>query len=234
MKKQIEKRFILKIAISVIFTFVALLSVKFLVDYISLKYYSKKNEDNRIEYMKTVAYYNLVKSQVKFYNDIINISDYIKRNDFLHEEINHYDLALTIVQEAYRKKIDPYLVLAIIDIESDFKHSSESIKGAKGLMQVKVDTAKYIAVKEDLKVSTNRLKRDPLINVKLGVSYYAYLLNKFDGNHKYALIAYNLGVNKVYSLMTQKINLPKSYYYKVYNKYKYIAKLYNQEIIPLQ
>lgn len=234
MKKQIEKRFLQKVALSVIVTFVALLFFKFLVDYISLKYYSKKSEDNKIEYMKTVAYYNIVKSQVKFYNDIINISDYIKRNDFLHEEINHYDLALTIVHEAYRKKVDPYLILAVIEVESDFKHNSESIRGAKGLMQVKSETAKYIAIKEDLKVTTKKLNNDPLLNVKLGISYYAYLLNKFEGNHKYALIAYNLGINKVYSLMSQKINLPKSYFYRVYNRYKYIAKLYNQELISLQ
>ncbi|MGC8768011.1 transglycosylase SLT domain-containing protein [Calditerrivibrio sp.] len=180
--------------------------------------------------MKKITYHNLLKNQVNFYNDVINISDYIKRNDFYHNEINNYELALAIVQESYKKKLDPYLVVAIMDVESDFRADSESIKGAKGLMQIKDDTARYIAVKENIKVSTRRIN-DLLINVKLGISYYSYLLKKFDGNHKYALIAYNIGVNKVYSLMTLKINLPKSYYNKVKDRYNFITKLYQK--VPL-
>jgi len=233
MKNQLEKKFHIKVALSVVVTVILVLAIKFGVDYFTLKYYEKKNEKNKIEYMKMLAYHHYTKNQVKFYKDIINISDYIQKNKFYHDEVNSYDLALTIVQESFRKKLDPYLILAIIEVESDFEHSSESVKGAKGLMQIKPETARYVLVMEDIKASSKNLKKDVLLNVRLGIVYYSYLLKKFDGNHKYALIAYNLGVNKVFSLMSQKVNLPKSYYHKVYSKYKSIAKLYNQNMMQM-
>ncbi|MGB9730704.1 MULTISPECIES: lytic transglycosylase domain-containing protein [Calditerrivibrio] len=230
MKMESKISFWVKFLISIAITIVLLFLVKVGVDYFTFKYYLVRKEKIELEYMKKITYHNLLKNQVNFYNDVINISDYIKRNDFYHNEINNYELALAIVQESYKKKLDPYLVVAIMDVESDFRADSESIKGAKGLMQIKDDTARYIAVKENIKVSTRRIN-DLLINVKLGISYYSYLLKKFDGNHKYALIAYNIGVNKVYSLMTLKINLPKSYYNKVKDRYNFITKLYQK--VPL-
>lgn len=230
MKMETKISFWVKVLVSVAFTIVLLSLVKVGVDYLTFRYYLTRKEKIELEYLKKITYYNLLKNQVNFYRDVSNISDYIKRNNFYHDEINNYELALAIVQESYKKKLDPYLIVAIMEVESDFRPDGVSIKGAKGLMQIKDDTAKYIAVKENMNVSTNKIN-ELLINVKLGISYYSYLLKKFDGNHKYTLIAYNLGVNKVYSLMTSKIDLPKSYYYKVKNRYNYITKLYQK--VPL-
>ncbi|MCX8084778.1 MAG: lytic transglycosylase domain-containing protein [Calditerrivibrio sp.] len=229
MKIQTKKNLFIKIVFSIVLTICLLLLFIGLYDYLSYRYFTEKQKYNQLRYMETVSYYNIVKRQVKFYNDILNVSDYIKKNDFTHSEINSYDLALAIVKEAYVKKLDPYLVLAIIEVESDFRYNSESIRGAKGLMQIKSDTARYIALKEEINASTSKLKKDPLMNIKLGVAYYSYLLDKFNGNHKYALVAYNLGANKVFSLMSQRINLPKGYYNKVVKKYREITKFYGQK-----
>jgi len=45
------------------------------------------------------------------------------------------------------KQLDPYLILAIIEVESNFKYKRESTMGAKGLMQIRTPTAFFISQK---------------------------------------------------------------------------------------
>ncbi len=47
-----------------------------------------------------------------------------------------------------RFDVDPYLVLAIIQVESGFEEGKNSNKGAIGPMQIMPDTAKWIAKKQ--------------------------------------------------------------------------------------
>lgn len=235
MKKQFEKKHFLKVIIPVSVTVIFLLISIFLYDIISYIYYSKMINYNKIEYMETLSYHRYIKKQVDNYNNIIAISDYLKRNNFFHNEINSFDLAVTIVKESSHKNLDPFLVLAIIEVESNFDHNSRSVMDARGLMQIRNPTALYISKIENIKISSSSLKTDPLLNIKLGIAYLRHLIDKFDGNYKYAIIAYNLGVNRVYSLMSSNINLPKSYYYKVISTYKKINNLYkHREIKQLQ
>lgn len=180
MKMETKISFWVKVSVSIAFTIVLLSLIKVGVDYLTFRYYLTRKEKIELEYLKKITYYNLLKNQVNFYRDVTNISDYIKRNNFYHDEINSYELALAIVQESYKKKLDPYLIVAIMEVESDFRPDGVSIKGAKGLMQIKDDTAKYIAVKENMNVSTNKIN-ELLINVKLGISYYSYLLKNLMG-----------------------------------------------------
>src|SRR5512140_3486538 len=46
-------------------------------------------------------------------------------------------LARTIAEEANGAGFDPLLVLAVIDVESDFEQASVSPAGARGLMQIR-------------------------------------------------------------------------------------------------
>ncbi|MCA1933000.1 MAG: lytic transglycosylase domain-containing protein [Calditerrivibrio sp.] len=235
MKKQFEKKHFSKVVIPLSITVVFLLISVFVYDIISYMYYNHKMNYNKIRYMETLAYHRYIKKQVNNYNNIIAISDYIKRNNFFHDEINSFDLAVSIVKESSNKNLDPFLVLAIIEVESNFDHNSRSTMDARGLMQLRNPTALYISKMENIEISSSNLKTDPILNIKLGIAYLRYLIDKFDGNYKYALIAYNLGINKVYSLMSANINLPKSYYYKVISSYKKINNIYkHQELKQIQ
>ncbi|MBW2123132.1 MAG: lytic transglycosylase domain-containing protein [Deltaproteobacteria bacterium] len=66
--------------------------------------------------------------------------------------------------------MDPALVLAIINAESEFEHSSVSHKGAIGLMQLMPSTAARLGV-------------DPYDieeNIKGGIKHLGFLLSRFD------------------------------------------------------
>jgi len=117
------------------------------------------------------------------------------------------------VKEAKANNIDPYLILAMIKVESSFKANSLSHKGAVGLMQLIPDTAYYISEQiNDISISHSNDLYDPVLNLKIGINYLAYLRKKFDGNLKYAIIAYNIGPEKLRQIIKQDMPPPKSYY----------------------
>jgi soluble lytic murein transglycosylase-like protein len=93
-----------------------------------------------------------------------------------------------IFEAANRHDVDPALVKAIIMAESGFKPKATSKKGAKGLMQLMPNTARSLGVQDIY---------DPEHNINGGVKYFKHLLDRFDGNIKLSLAAYNAGTRKV-------------------------------------
>jgi len=124
-------------------------------------------------------------------------------------------LAKLIRKECDNYDLDPFLILAIIQVESRFDPIAVSNKGAVGLMQVMPGTADFIA--EDLGVSINSGKSlyDPLINVKLGIYYFSILLDRFETTHD-ALVAYNVGPTRFSNTKSLQKRTP-SYVRKVLN-----------------
>jgi soluble lytic murein transglycosylase len=103
-----------------------------------------------------------------------------------HDRRSKYD---DIIEgHARRYRIDPVLVRAVIQVESDFKPNTISRKGARGLMQLIPATAKRYRVKDVF---------DPDENIRGGVNYLRDLLEMFPGNLPRALAAYNAGENTV-------------------------------------
>ena len=107
--------------------------------------------------------------------------------------LRHEDI---IRQQAAAKRLDPSLVAAVIYTESRFRDQT-SHAGARGLMQVTPDTARYIA---RLSGGTSFEQGDlatPQINIAYGTYYMRYLLDRYDGNEVLALAAYNGGEGNV-------------------------------------
>lgn len=84
--------------------------------------------------------------------------------------------------------IDPLLIYAQMNQESSFKRKATSHKGASGLMQLMPDTAKRFGVKNIY---------NPKQNIKAGVKYMRWLLDRFGGDVRLALAGYNAGEGAV-------------------------------------
>jgi peptidoglycan lytic transglycosylase len=107
--------------------------------------------------------------------------------------LRHEDI---IRQQAAEKNLDPALVAGVIYAESKFVDRT-SPAGAKGLMQLMPDTARFIA---DRSGGTRFALADlgtPQVNIAYGAWYLRYLLDHYDGNEVPALAAYNGGETNV-------------------------------------
>lgn len=93
--------------------------------------------------------------------------------------------------------LNPYLITAIIKVESNFNTKALSKKNAMGLMQIRESTGKWIAEKIGIDNFTSEMLYQPETNIKMGCWYIDYLIKYYDGNVKLALAAYNGGQGNV-------------------------------------
>ena len=105
--------------------------------------------------------------------------------------------------EATRAKLHPELVLAVIDVESNFDRFAISKAGAQGLMQVMPFWLKEIGQPRDSLFNVNT-------NLRMGCTILKYYLKKEKGDLTRALARYNgsLGsyryTNKVFNMLNKR------------------------------
>lgn len=95
-----------------------------------------------------------------------------------------------IVSQEYN--IDPLLLHAIAEIESDFNPKAVSKAGARGLMQVMPDTARRFGMQ-----NPNNELFNPISNLRISSNYLRSLHKLFGNNIPLILAAYNAGENAV-------------------------------------
>lgn len=93
-----------------------------------------------------------------------------------------------IYKEAKKNDLPPELVAAVVQTESNFKPTARSGAGARGLMQLVPRTGRWMGAKN---------LNNPSENVRAGVKYLKYLNERFDGDQKKVLAAYNAGEGNV-------------------------------------
>src|SRR6202790_53789 len=99
------------------------------------------------------------------------------------------DGAEKLVKEAAdRHSMDPALVRAVIETESNWNPRAYSHKGAGGLMQLIPTTAQRYGAYDLF---------DPQQNINAGVKHLKWLLERYNGNLDLALAAYNAGEGAV-------------------------------------
>ena len=118
----------------------------------------------------------------------------------LHRAVREVTLPLRhediIRQQARQKRLDPALVAAIIFAESKFRDQT-SATGAKGLMQIQPETAKFIARRSGGAAFEIADLGTPQINIQYGTYYLRYLLDRYGENVVLAVAAYNGGETNV-------------------------------------
>jgi soluble lytic murein transglycosylase-like protein len=90
-----------------------------------------------------------------------------------------------------RHGVDPQLTEAVIEVESSFNPNAVSPMGALGLMQLIPATGERFGVSNFF---------DPADNIRGGVQFLSFLIDKFRGNPDLVLAAYNSGENRVEQL----------------------------------
>lgn len=147
-----------------------------------------------------------------------------------------------------KHQLDPFWVLSVMWTESHFKQEAKSKKGAQGLMQLMPQT--YMETLAEMKKQGIFLESDrgedhlryqygqafydlgysklvaKLRNLEVGIFYLKGLLEKFNNNHYYATVAYNMGPYWTKSQLKNNLPVGKNNQYlnKVLKHYYHITK----------
>lgn len=113
-----------------------------------------------------------------------NAPDDARYHRLFGEETDKNSIERHIHRAARKYSVDPLLVKAVIQTESNFDDRAVSSKGAKGLMQLMPETIRDMQVKDPF---------DPAENIRGGTHYLRQMLNTFEGDLPLALAAYNAG-----------------------------------------
>lgn len=108
----------------------------------------------------------------------------------------------TVENYSSRWKVDKFLAISVMKVESNFSEAAHSQSGAIGLMQIMPETAAWIAYQlgEAPEEAVNDIEHlhDPETNIRYGTWYLAELEDEFKGNDVLALAAYNAGRGNVH------------------------------------
>jgi soluble lytic murein transglycosylase len=100
-----------------------------------------------------------------------------------------------VLKAAQMASMSPQLVYGVIRQESLYRADAVSSAGAKGLMQLQLDTARRTARSLKLPKPKPDDLLEPAVNTTLGAGYLRTLLDRFENQLPVALAAYNAGPN---------------------------------------
>lgn len=115
------------------------------------------------------------------------------------------EISRAVIEQSSIHGFDPIFVLAVIKTESRFNPKARGQFGEIGLMQLKPETARWIAKKYDIPWSKKHSLENPILNIRVGVAYMDYLRNKFKGKPGSYISAYNMGAKNVRRLLSKNI-----------------------------
>ncbi|EGR1043549.1 murein transglycosylase [Vibrio cholerae] len=93
--------------------------------------------------------------------------------------------------------VDPITLMSLARQESALNPDAQSPVGARGLMQIMPDTARYTARKYQLSYSNPDELYQVGKNIEIGSRYLSSLLERYDQNRILAFAAYNAGPSRV-------------------------------------
>lgn len=96
-------------------------------------------------------------------------------------------MVLLMLRASHRHGVDPQLAMSVALAESNFRQEAVSPRGAIGIMQVMPSTARAYGANP----------HDVVQNIEVGVRYLADLLERYRGDVRLALAAYNAGPSRV-------------------------------------
>jgi soluble lytic murein transglycosylase len=119
--------------------------------------------------------------------------------------VAHWDL---IQRYAKDRRLDPFVVAALVAQESTFQADIRSSANAWGLMQILPSTGRRYAPRVGVRPFSTARLTDPEVNVRIGTAYFADLVEQFDDVAS-ALAAYNAGENRVARWRAERPGAPR-------------------------
>ena len=101
--------------------------------------------------------------------------------------------AATIREVSEENGLEPAFVAGVIYTESRFRPDAKSHREAYGLMQLLPESARFIQRKSGIEGDY----RDPKVNIRLGTWFLGYLNDRYKGEERLMLAAYNSGEGNV-------------------------------------
>lgn len=194
------------------------------VDVVSV---STNVQPSRIQHAQELMGKKQKKSLLKKAEKIENLDAFVLElsKKFLpQDQIEHAPvIARSIISEARAHGFDPLFVVAVIQNESSFHVDRKGAAGEIGLMQIKPDTAKWIAQIAGIPYDGEKSLLQPEINIRLGVALMDKLRDQFDSQSRMYISAYNVGATKLRSLVDED-RPPKEYVMAVMKRYLAIYK----------
>ena len=111
-----------------------------------------------------------------------------------------------VQQHADARKLDPYLMAALIAQESSFDPDIRSQANAIGLMQILPSTGRRYARKLGIQRFSTAMLTRPEVNIRIGMAYFSDLMGQF-GRAEYALCGYNAGENRIEQWIAERPGL---------------------------
>lgn len=109
---------------------------------------------------------------------------------------------------AAKEKLNPYLLWALMTVESAYNPDSVSYADARGLLQVIPKTGNKVAAD----IGDNEFGQydllDPETSIRHGAWYFAHLVRKFEGQEPLAIASYNGGPHNVSRWLVHKHDEP--------------------------
>lgn len=151
----------------------------------------------------TVARYRTAMEKIAFYDFKDNI---LRMRSPVFSRIVE-----TVFQKSREFRFNPYLVMALIQVESGFDPYAVSKSGSYGLMQIN-----YPVWKDELSINPKRIF-EVEYNVELGLKILSQYYRESEGNLVAALFLYNNGYKYVNDGFNQKIKSTAFYAASAFN-----------------
>lgn len=139
---------------------------------------------------------------------------YIEKLERIHRNSARYnipaDLAAAIEDIALAEGLDPRLAFGLVRVESRFNPRARSPVGALGFTQLMPATARLLRPG-----TRDHELYDREINLRLGFRFLRFLINRYDGDVRLALLAYNRGPATVDGLLARGIDPSNGYVQRV-------------------
>jgi hypothetical protein len=147
-------------------------------------------------------------------NRIAETREDAARTQQVEEAVRKYSISRDLAEDIYdiarEKDIDPKLAYGLVRTESTFNERAVSHVGARGLTQVMPRTAAWLIPG----TKTDDLY-DRQTNLRLGFQYLDQMIDKYKGNVRLALLAYNRGPGTVDKVLKRGGNPDNGYADKV-------------------